>query len=63
MNELREYLNNLNLTSGAEDFIAAATDEELEELFDIEEIEEEGDFGNAKALYVESVIDAYTAID
>ena len=62
MSELRNYLLNLNLTLGTESFIETATDDVLDELFSIEDVEDEGDFGNAKALYVERMVDAYKAI-
>ena len=62
MSELRNYLLNLNLTPDTESFIETATDDVLDELFSIEDVEDEGNFGNAKALYVERMVDAYKAI-
>lgn len=62
MEELRRYLNNLNLTSRTLDAINKLNDRELGEIFSIKEIEEQGDFGNAKALYVESLMDAYNGM-
>jgi hypothetical protein len=62
MNKTRDYLNNLNLLPRTVEKINGMTDDEVLELFDIDEIESMDDFGNEKTLYVECLVEMYGEI-